>query len=203
MSKRDLLSPAATLFAAAITSVILVTAISGCSTNENGTAESAALSCVPDQESVCLCGLEEGTQRCTKAGKLGKCECGSSKRGENDEDSAAEEEGKRGASDDEGNPSTPDEKVEPTPKTEKNDPVLACTDTADALAATAQRCAADPVEERAAFVDAAAGGSCSNIRAVRDFNLLYKTCLPWFKTVSCASFLAGIVDPSCQGQLLR
>jgi cysteine-rich repeat protein len=37
--------------------------------------ESSITACVPNQTLVCLCGLDEGTQRCTDDGQLTPCDC--------------------------------------------------------------------------------------------------------------------------------
>jgi hypothetical protein len=84
-------------------------------------------------------------------------------------------------------------------------PEEACLDTADAIAGSAQRCGFDYQANFDAFVDAVANGDCANILAVRDSGLLYGSCIPVLKGLSCEE----VNDPNlmlpdaCNGQLLR
>ncbi len=173
-------------------------------TSPEGQAEesSSNLTCVPKQELVCLCGLSQGVQTCSAKGVPGKCRC--------PDDDAKEENDKRGqksAPDNE--PETEDEPL-PKPQPEQSsppatpvNPTQACEDVADAVFDAADRCDLDPFAERTAFVDAAAGGSCANITAVRDVKSLYDACIPWFESATCTDLTTGPVDPSCASQLLR
>jgi hypothetical protein len=52
------------------------------------------------------------------------------------------------------------------------------------------------------FVANAAGGSCNNIKTIRDETSLRDTCIPSLKTISCADLERANLDPSCQRQLL-
>ena len=84
-------------------------------------------------------------------------------------------------------------------------PAKACEDTADALASSAQRCGLDYQANYDAFVDGAAGGSCSNIIDIRDEGSLRAECIPFLRGLTCEQLgdpnLA--LPPSCSQQLLR
>jgi hypothetical protein len=79
----------------------------------------------------------------------------------------------------------------------------ACLDTADILAKAAQRCGQDYKANYDAFIANAAGGSCANISKVRDESSLRATCIPSIANIECSALLAGNIDASCRGQLLR
>lgn len=84
-------------------------------------------------------------------------------------------------------------------------PEKACLDTADAIAGSAERCGFDYKANFDGFVDAVANGDCANIISIRDSKLLYGSCIPVLKGLSCEE----VNDPnlmlpdSCNGQLLR
>jgi hypothetical protein len=87
----------------------------------------------------------------------------------------------------------------------------ACLDTADAVARAAVRCGCtapdagksncDYQTNYDAFIKTASGGSCKNIRRVRDEASLRNKCIPSLGTVSCADFLANRIDATCIDQL--
>jgi hypothetical protein len=79
--------------------------------------------------------------------------------------------------------------------------VKACEDTLDAIAKAGVRCGSTYEAMKAEF-DKASGG-CGNIQKVRDEASLRSTCFPSLLTISCTNLLAGAVDASCQGQLLK
>jgi hypothetical protein len=79
----------------------------------------------------------------------------------------------------------------------------ACTDLAEVTAKAAQRCGQDYKQNYDVFVSVAAGGSCANVKKVRDETALRSVCIPSLTNISCAALLAGKIDASCAGQLLR
>ena len=79
---------------------------------------------------------------------------------------------------------------------------MACEDAADAFAATSERCGDDYDLARDDFIDDVAFGSCSNIIRLRNHDLLYDECFPWFDNVTCSSFNSGYLHPACRNQLL-
>lgn len=82
-------------------------------------------------------------------------------------------------------------------------PSAACEDGADAIAEAAVRCGAGGPEARAAFIDTAAAGNCSNIVKVRNFEKFYGRCLPSLRSMSCDTLLGAGFDKACNSQLLR
>lgn len=82
-------------------------------------------------------------------------------------------------------------------------PAELCEQLGDAAANAFARCGSDPVAARQAFLDVAAGGDCKNVVSVRDADALENDCIPWFRTVSCATLGAGDLDSSCKAQLER
>ena len=78
-----------------------------------------------------------------------------------------------------------------------------CEQVADAASNAFARCGSDPVASRQALLDIAAAGNCNNIVSIRDEDALQNDCIPWFRTVSCATLAAGDVDSSCKAQLER
>lgn len=79
----------------------------------------------------------------------------------------------------------------------------ACSDAADAVAKAAARCGQDYQKNYDAFVASGAGGSCAKVTAIRDEPALRTVCIPSMSTISCTELLAGKVDASCKGQLVR
>lgn len=81
----------------------------------------------------------------------------------------------------------------------------ACRDTADAVAKAAQRCGQDYQTNYEAFEDAAAAGSCSNVKQIRDESALYDVFIPYFETIECSELLgpSPTFPAECQSQLLR
>jgi hypothetical protein len=83
-------------------------------------------------------------------------------------------------------------------------PAQVCEDAADAVAEVAPRCkGADPNEARKAFINAAARGSCTNVRAIRDIGSFYGSCLPSLRSLTCAELVEAEFDKECLGQLER
>lgn len=72
----------------------------------------------------------------------------------------------------------------------------ACTDDA----ATCQKTWGDASANKPALE---ASLHCVDAVAIRDETALRKTCIPSISTMSCADFTAGILDPSCNDQVLR
>lgn len=79
----------------------------------------------------------------------------------------------------------------------------ACGDAADAVANAAARCGQDYQKNYDAFVATGAGGSCANVTSIRDEPALRTVCIPSMATVSCPDLIAGRLDGSCKGQLVR
>jgi hypothetical protein len=81
----------------------------------------------------------------------------------------------------------------------------ACIDMADAVADAAERaCSQDYQANYEAFEQSAAGGSCRNVKMVRDENSLRSVCIPWFATATCVQLSNTSSLPSeCKSQLLR
>jgi hypothetical protein len=79
----------------------------------------------------------------------------------------------------------------------------ACEDTADAVAKAAQRCGQDYQANYKAFIQAGAGGNCSNVVSIRDETELRQSCLPSLATISCEDLLAAKISASCNAQLQR
>jgi hypothetical protein len=79
-----------------------------------------------------------------------------------------------------------------------------CVDLANTVAlALQQKCKALFADEWQAFVNAAAGGDCRNIKSIRDIDALYSDCVPWIQRASCADLQnASAIPDSCKGQLL-
>jgi hypothetical protein len=88
-----------------------------------------------------------------------------------------------------------------TTSTAVSGPTKACNDTADAVAKAAQRCGSDYQSNYNAFVNAV--GTCEKIVQIRDETSLRSTCLPSLSTISCTDLMAGNLDASCKGQLLK
>jgi hypothetical protein len=82
-------------------------------------------------------------------------------------------------------------------------PAQACLDTADATAKATQRCGQDYKMNYDAFINIVAKGNCSNVTQVRDEAALRGVCLPSLAAISCPDLMAGKLDASCKGQLLR
>jgi hypothetical protein len=79
-----------------------------------------------------------------------------------------------------------------------------CVDMANIVAMNLQqKCRALFADEFQAFVNAAAGGDCRNIKNVRDINALYGDCVPWIQRAQCTQLRDTSAFPdSCKGQLL-
>ena len=84
-------------------------------------------------------------------------------------------------------------------------PEQACLDLADSLGDLCERCQPGSYTECYNELLKVADGDCANIKDVRDMDLLYSTCIPWFGSVDCEYFLSGNfeLDSSCKGQLLK
>lgn len=84
------------------------------------------------------------------------------------------------------------------------DPSEACSDMAHAFGNLCERCDAGSYSECYGEFMQLVSGSCSNVQQVRDADLFYAFCLPWFQTVDCAYVRSQSfeLDSSCQGQLL-
>jgi hypothetical protein len=80
----------------------------------------------------------------------------------------------------------------------------ACLDMADVVAKASQRCGGDYKANYDAFIDAAAGGDCGNIKDVRDVDALYDECFPYIESVSCIDLVdASSYPAACVSQLYR
>lgn len=77
----------------------------------------------------------------------------------------------------------------------------ACVDTANAVAFAAQRCGELFADAFQAFVQAAAGGDCKNVKSIRDANALYTQCIPWIQKAKCADLQSGNLPDTCLSQL--
>ncbi len=78
---------------------------------------------------------------------------------------------------------------------------MACLDVATAVGDAAMRCGQDAKANRDAFVNAV--GGCESVKMVRDEGSLRMTCIPSLMTISCDDLIAGNLDDSCKGQLLK
>lgn len=79
----------------------------------------------------------------------------------------------------------------------------ACRDTADAAARAAERCGGNYQQSYDSFVQQAAAGDCDKVIGIRDEASLRGTCIPSFMTITCAEFMAAMIDASCSKQLQR
>ncbi len=80
-------------------------------------------------------------------------------------------------------------------------PAQGCEDLADAAATAAQACGEDYDSFRRALIIGAVGGDCDDTKALRDAGLLYDSCIPAIKALSCEDLKAGKLPASCIGQL--
>ncbi len=80
-------------------------------------------------------------------------------------------------------------------------PAQGCEDVADAAATAAQACGADYDAYRRALIIGAVGGDCDDTKALRDADLLYDSCIPAIKALSCEDLMAAKLPASCVGQL--
>lgn len=87
---------------------------------------------------------------------------------------------------------------------EPETPPQACRDLADTVATqAAAECGDDYDTVYDQFVDAAAGGDCSNIVGIRDRGELYDDCIPRLESSTCDDLQMGNLPASCNAQLLR
>jgi hypothetical protein len=82
-------------------------------------------------------------------------------------------------------------------------PRLACIDTIEAFARTAERCGADYKTSYDLFLRRDAAGDCRNVRSIRDEATLRSQCIPFVESLSCSDLGSGKSDPSCAKQLQR
>lgn len=81
-------------------------------------------------------------------------------------------------------------------------PENACLEYAQILASAGQRCGQDYRVTYDDFVRVAANGDCANVVGIRDFRGLWNTCVVVLQTESCSDISAGVLDKTCQNQLL-
>jgi len=81
----------------------------------------------------------------------------------------------------------------------------ACHDLADTLAKGAEACGLDYQANYDAMVQRFAGGSCANIKGLRDHDSFYNQCLPFLAGLTCDQLNSTTVTfpASCNGQLQR
>lgn len=89
---------------------------------------------------------------------------------------------------------------------EKNllNPTLACEDAATTLYRRVRSCLKSDEEAedaRKAFVEAAAAGECTNVKAIRDPALFYGACMFKFRSLRCEDLVAQRFPSECMSQL--
>jgi len=82
-------------------------------------------------------------------------------------------------------------------------PHLACADTIEAFARTAERCGEDYRTTYDALVQRDAKGDCKNVSSIRDEFALRTRCIPFVQSLSCEDMAAGKTELACARQLQR
>ena len=80
----------------------------------------------------------------------------------------------------------------------------ACWDLASAFGEACSRCELADYSQCSDVILQAVGGDCANVVEVRDLDVFYDECLPWFRSIDCDEMASESfeLDASCQSQLL-
>jgi hypothetical protein len=90
---------------------------------------------------------------------------------------------------------------EPDARIQSKTPAEVCIDVAVSFGNLCERCEPGTYASCYLQISDNAYGHCSDVVAIRNETELYNVCFPWTRSVSCSEPV-GVLDPSCQGQLI-